>query len=74
MRTRPFRDGDTFATFRNITERVVAEIEALDNDHVLNASPTELEEYYISRVFANAFDTRRGESLHRESGRYSNRR
>ena len=50
MRTRPFSDGDTFATFRNITERVVAEIEALDNDHVLNASPTELEEYYISRV------------------------
>ena len=50
MRTRPFHDGDTFATFRNITEKTVAEIEALENDYVLNASAAELEQYYISRV------------------------
>ena len=51
MHTRPFCDGDTFATFRSITEKTVAEIEALENDYVLKASPVELEQYYISRVF-----------------------
>lgn len=50
MRIRPFREGDTFATFRNLTEKTVAEIEALENDYVLNASAAELEQYYISRV------------------------
>ena len=46
----PFQDGDTVATFRNITERTVAKIEALENDYVLKASPTELEHYYVSEV------------------------
>ena len=46
----PFRDGDTFATFRNIVEKTVAEIEALENDYVLKASPVELEQHYISKV------------------------
>jgi len=50
MRIHPFRDGDTFATFRNVTEKVTSEIEALENDYVLKASPAELEQYYVSQV------------------------
>ncbi len=50
MRTRPFRDGDTFATFRALIENTVREIESLENEYVLKASPTELEDYYISKV------------------------
>jgi hypothetical protein len=50
MGTRPFRDGDTFATFRGVVEGTVREIDALDNEYTLKASPTELEEYYVSKV------------------------
>lgn len=50
MGTLPFRDGDTFATFRNLLERTVREIDSLENEYVLKASPTELEEYYVSKV------------------------
>jgi len=50
MRLHPFSDGDTFVTFRKITETAVREIEALENDYVLKASPVELEQYYISKV------------------------
>ena len=46
----PFRDGDTFAMFRNIIEQVTKEIQSLDNEYVLKASITELEDYYINRV------------------------
>lgn len=46
----PFRDGDTFATFRNSIENVVREIDALDNEYVLKASDTELEDYYVNKV------------------------
>lgn len=46
----PFREGDTFATFRNIIESTVHEIEGLDNEYVMKSSETELEEYYISKV------------------------
>lgn len=47
---RPFRDGDTYATLRAHLEKVVAEIDSLDNDYVLKASPTELEQYFLERV------------------------
>ena len=47
---RPFRDSDTYATLRGHTEKVTAEINALDNEYVLKASPTELEQYFISKV------------------------
>lgn len=47
---RPFRDGDTFSTFQNIVEKVVAEINSVSNEYVLKASPTELEQYYIEKV------------------------
>ncbi len=43
----PFREGDTFATFRNLIENVKAEINALDNEYVLKASSSELEQYFI---------------------------
>ncbi len=46
----PFRNGDTFATFRNIVDSVTAEINSLDNEYVLKASQTELEEYFIEKV------------------------
>ena len=50
MRVHPFHDGDTFATFRNITEKATRELEALENDYVLKASPAELERHYVSQV------------------------
>lgn len=50
MSIRPFREGDVFATFQKHIEKTVAEIEALENDYVLNASPVELEQYYVSSV------------------------
>lgn len=50
MRIHPFRDGDTFATFRNIMEKATREIETLENDYVLKASPAELEQYYVAQV------------------------
>jgi len=50
MRIYPFRDGDTFATFRNIIEKVTKEIQSLENDYVLKASQTELENHYIEKV------------------------
>lgn len=50
MKIYPFRDGDTCATFSNLTKEITNEIRSLDNDYVLNASLTELEEYYISKA------------------------
>lgn len=47
---RPFRDGDTHSTFRNHLEEIRREIEALDNQYVLKASPTELEEHFAKKV------------------------
>ena len=46
----PFRDGDTFATFRAIDEAVLSEINSLENEYVLKASQAELEEYFINKV------------------------
>ena len=50
MKIYPFSDGDTFATFRNIIEKVTKEIQSLENDYVLKASQAELEDYYIEKV------------------------
>ena len=46
----PFRDGDTFATFRNLVDSIVTEINSLDNNYVLKASETELEKHFIDKV------------------------
>lgn len=50
MRIRPFRDGDAYATFQNLRDSTVREIDGLDNQYVLKASPTELEQYYVDKV------------------------
>jgi hypothetical protein len=50
MGMRPFREGDTLATFRALVEHTVREIDSLENEYVLKASPTELEEYFVSKV------------------------
>jgi hypothetical protein len=50
MKFTPFGEGDTFGTFRGIVDSVKNEIESLDNDFVLKASPTEMEEYYVNKV------------------------
>ena len=50
MPIHPFRDGDAHATFSNLRDVTVREIDGLDNDYVLKASPTELEQYYIDKV------------------------
>lgn len=46
----PFSEGDTYATFANLVENVIAEINSLDNEYVLKASPTELEQYFVEKV------------------------
>lgn len=50
MRIQPFRDGDTFATFQNLREKTVREIDGLENEYALKASPVELEQYYVSKA------------------------
>lgn len=47
---RPFRDGDTFSTFKNVIDSVVGEIKSLDNEYILKASATELEEYFTEKA------------------------
>ena len=47
---RPFRDGDVSSTFRNLIDKTTAEIHSLNNEYVLKASPTELEQHYIEKV------------------------
>ena len=46
----PFSEEDTFATFRNIIESVIREIDALDNEYILKASPTELVFQFIKML------------------------
>jgi len=46
----PFRDGDTYDTFRNLVDSVVTEIKSLDNNYVLKASQSELEEHFVGKV------------------------
>ena len=50
MRIQPFRDGTAFQTFQNLVEKTIRNIEALENEYVLKASPVELEQYYVSKV------------------------
>lgn len=50
MTMKPFRDGDTFSTFRALLDSAIREIEDLENDYLLKASPTELEHHFISKV------------------------
>jgi len=50
MRIKPFREGETFATFKNLVDKTVLEINSLENDYVLKASPAELESYYIDKI------------------------
>ena len=47
MRINPFRDGDAHATFNNLRDVTIQEIDGLENDYVLKASPTELEQYFM---------------------------
>ncbi|OHB59751.1 MAG: hypothetical protein A2173_05960 [Planctomycetes bacterium RBG_13_44_8b] len=50
MKFRPFRDGDTFATFQNLVEKIKAEINGLENEYMLKASVTELEQYFLDKA------------------------
>ena len=50
MGTRPFREGDTYTAFRAHVENTLREIDSLDNEYVLKASPTELEDHYVTKV------------------------
>ena len=50
MDIRPFREGDTFATFSKIVETIRQEILSLDNEYVLKASKAEMEDYYTNKV------------------------
>jgi hypothetical protein len=50
MKIDPFNDGDTFSTFRNILENTKQEIQSLNNEYVIKASQTELEDYYTEKA------------------------
>lgn len=50
---RPFREGDAYGTLRNLLEKVMAEIDSLDNEYILKASSTELEQYFIEKVLVS---------------------
>lgn len=61
MGVRPFGEGDTYATFGNLVETTIREIMALDNQYVLKASQTELENHYIDKVTITPLDLRTDE-------------
>lgn len=50
MTMKPFRDGDVHATFRNIVDKACHEIDKLDSQYILKASPTELEDCFVDKV------------------------
>lgn len=50
MKIKPFREGDTSTSFRNLLEKVTQEIQGLENEYVLKASTVELEQYYLNKV------------------------
>ena len=50
MGFRPFRNRDSFSAFKNHLGNTILEIQSLDNEYVLKASQTELEDYYIENV------------------------
>ena len=52
-KTRPFREGDTIGTFPKLVKNITVEINSLDNEYVLKASPTELEQHFIEKVLIN---------------------
>jgi hypothetical protein len=40
----------TYTTFRNLLDKTILEIRKLENEYVLKASPTELEQYYLQKI------------------------
>ena len=46
----PFRKTDFFSVSRGIMDNLTVEIQALDNEYVLKASPIELEQHYIDKA------------------------
>ncbi|WP_459195754.1 hypothetical protein [Wukongibacter baidiensis] len=50
---KPFREGDTHGTFKNIVEKIKKDIDCLDNEYLLNVSKVELEEYWTSKGLIN---------------------
>lgn len=64
----PFRDGDTFSTFRAHLEKITEEIRGLENNYVLRASPTELEQHYLDRALIEPM-TLRTDEYHIENQR-----
>jgi hypothetical protein len=49
MNARPFQGGDTFSLFSHMQNQAMNEIGALENEYVLQASPTELEDYFLDK-------------------------
>ena len=49
----PFSDGDFSPTFRNLIDKITEEIHSLNNEYILKASPTELEQYYVDKAMIN---------------------
>ena len=50
MNFTPFSNVDSHTAFRNHLDKVLAEIDALENDYVLRCSITELENHFIDKA------------------------
>jgi hypothetical protein len=49
----PFARGEVSTTFRNHLGEVLREIDGLDNEYALKASPAELEDYFVGKASIN---------------------
>ena len=49
----PFGDNDFHSVSRHIIDKITAEIQSLENDYVLKASPIELEQYYVEKAMVD---------------------
>ena len=49
----PFSDGDVHATFENLRQKVLQEIDSLENEYLLKASPSELEQHFVEKITIN---------------------
>lgn len=50
MKINPFGDGDVHSLFEHHLGQILAEIDALENEYVLKASPSELDEHFIEKA------------------------
>ena len=71
---RPFHEGHISDAFRNIMESVRREIDGLENQYVLKASPSELEDFFVKKVTLAPLQLHVDQPRYRKSSKRCNRR